>query len=65
MKKQIDKYYNVKFYFVSGKQLEVEYNEVNKNTLIEKLKNWNTVNAIGQDFGINFTLVTHYEVNEI
>jgi len=61
----MNKDYIITFYFVSGKQLEVEYNEVNKNNLIEKLKNWNTVNAIGQDFGINFTLVTHYEVNEI
>ncbi len=53
----------VTFYFVSGKSIEVLYSKERLDTVIELLKiHWTSSSSTGPLFGINFSLVTHYEV---
>ena len=54
------------FHFVSGKSVHCHFSEKKFNDLLNCLKQgWKTTATIGDDLGINFALVTHYEVNEI
>jgi len=53
----------ITFHFVSGKKIRVNYYQEACQSLLEWLEqDWDKVQAIGPDFGINYSLVTHYEV---
>ena len=53
----------ITFHFVSGKKIHVNYYQEDFDKLLELLeRDWDKVQAIGPDFGLNYSLVTHYEV---
>lgn len=50
-------------YFSSGKTLSAKFNGKKKKEILNSLKKgWNETTSIGEEFGINFSLVTHYEI---
>lgn len=55
----------ITFYFVSGQSMDVTYSKTNRDELVKVLqKCWSTANNAGENFGINFSLVTHYIVKK-
>ena len=55
----------VTFHFVSGKSMDVSFSIEKFNEVICSLRQgWNTCSSIGDSFGVNFALVTHYEVKK-
>ena len=60
-----EKTYRFTFYFVSKRYLTVDYNEQKFNEQLKVLQDWSNVVSIGPKWGINFSLVTHYTVEEI
>jgi len=56
--KQINTY---RFYFISGLFLDVEYSNERVEEMMRLLSNnWNAL-SVNEDFGMNFSMVTHYE----
>jgi hypothetical protein len=56
----------VSFYFTNGKLMQVAFSNEKLNDLIKNLRtSWNSCTMADNKFGINFTQVTHYEVEEI
>jgi hypothetical protein len=54
----------VEFHFVSGESLKVNFSKDKFNNILECLKKgWDGCFSIGENFGLNFSLVTHYEVS--
>ncbi len=55
----------VTYYFVSGKSTKVNYDKEKWEKVYETLsKQWNLCYTTGFSYGINFSLVTHYEIEE-
>ncbi len=55
--------FEVTFFFCSGEFITVNFSKEKFKKLIESLRlGWNTTSSIGDTFGINFSLVTHYKV---
>lgn len=53
------------FYFVSGETMHVCYTKEIWQEILKKLKGgWNGLGTITEEYGINFSLVTHYETKE-
>lgn len=53
----------IRFYFVSGIHMDVKYTKEKFEEISNMLlKNWNQCNSACESFGINFSLVTHYEL---
>ncbi len=53
----------ITYHFVSGKSVDVKYSEEKFADFLQKLSlGWQTCFSTGKEFGINFSLVTHYEV---
>jgi len=53
----------VTYYFTSGKSMDVKYSQDKFLEFVKKIGHgWNTCSSVGIEFGINFALVTHYEV---
>ena len=56
----------VRYYLTSGKEVNVEYIEENFEKIKKNLQNdWNNSCLMGEKIGINFSLVTHYTIEEI
>lgn len=54
---------NVRFHFVSGSYMDVLYSPEIFELLKKKLGEcWPTLSLTGNKWGVNFSLVTHYEV---
>ncbi len=50
------------FYFVSGLNITIEFSQEKFDELFNILsKSWDA-SSMGKKFGVNFNLVTHYEV---
>ncbi len=61
----MEKKYFFTFHFVSGKEIKVYCSEERKELFINSLlKHWNETTTAGNELGINFSLVTHYEITE-
>jgi len=53
----------VTFYFVSGEQMDIAFSDEKWNEILNILKKtWNDLYCTNSSYGINFSLVTHYEV---
>ncbi len=59
--------YKITFHMVSGYAYELEYSKKSKENLISRLKanEWKDVIIEGEEYGINFAHVTHYEIEAI
>jgi hypothetical protein len=55
----------VTFHFASGKTMDIYFSKKKLDEILESLKlNWKECNSIGPEWGINFSLVTHYEIKD-
>lgn len=53
----------ITFHFVSGKTMDVLFSQDKLDEILKSLaRGWTTCSSIGQEWGINFSLVSHYEI---
>jgi len=58
-----EKHIHVRFYFVSGLHLDVIFSAMQYEQIQHGIKkDWPNTSASSPTWGINFALVTHYEV---
>ena len=58
-----EKMITVIYYFVSGKKIKVPYTEKNWEQTLKFLCNSKWIGVhVSENFGINYSLVTHYQV---
>lgn len=56
----------VRLHFVSGKTMDISFSNKKIDDLLEALKNnWKELYSIGPTWGINFSLITHYEIMDV
>jgi hypothetical protein len=58
-----DDIFECSFYFVSGIICQITFDEEELEKIIKRLKTeWNDMNIVGKNYGINMSHVTHYEL---
>jgi hypothetical protein len=57
--------YQFTFHFSSGKSIDILMSQEQNNKLIESLKKgWNEISITDENYGLNFSLITHYTVKK-
>jgi hypothetical protein len=64
-RRKFNMHYFVTFYFSSGKKMKFIYSEEKFKNMISSLHSaWGGCYIAGEEWGINFSQVTHYIVNK-